>query len=488
MSFSYTVKIVDPLGIVDDAALAADALAALGAWGAVLSGGGSVDLEIDLNGAGNTSGRAGGAPGAVFQLGLDGAHFVEEAAATRELQVGSDVNGVGPDIIIGIDDTYARSLFFSLNPGAAIPSDKTDGLSVLMHEIGHGLGISGYTDPVTGILPATLESPWDRLLSRSGGAVFFNGPAASALYGGPVPVTADDTFGEADFHVGNHITDPLVGQDLMNGVSFKLGVRYPIDLLDIAMENDVGNPLSFLGEIELSYGILAREPTLSIFSAADLSALTTLSDRTVTGAITIADAIKAVVAMVASTSEVATLAYEFFTGKAPSAAGMDFLVSPDGPNPNNLNAAYYQSFSLENRYINFAVNLGKVGEGEAAFNAKYGGLSLFEATRTAYATIFGEAPSDAKLHAILDPTTVLNGQTFTRSDYFAYYGGDGPNGLGTKAAMVGYLLAEAEKADVGVYAKSNDAFLTDVALHNAPFGVDLVGVYNQPGFVFHPGP
>jgi serralysin len=86
-----------------------------------------------------------------------------------------------------------------------------------------------------------------------------------------------------------------------------------------------------------------------------------------------------------------------------------------------------------------------------------------------------------------DPTTVLNGQTFTRSDYLAYYGQDGANGIGTKAAMVGYLLAEAEKADLGVYAKSNDAFLTDVALHNAPFGVDLVGAYNQPGFVFHPG-
>jgi serralysin len=166
---------------------------------------------------------------------------------------------------------------------------------------------------------------------------------------------------------------------------------------------------------------------------------------------------------------------------------MDFLVSPTGPNANNLNSSYYQSFSLENRYINFAVNLGKVGEGKAAFTTDYGNLSLFEATRTAYAKIFGEAPSDTKLHAILDPTTVLNGVTYTRSDYFAYYGLDGQNGIGTKAAMVGYLLAEAVKADVGTYALSNDAFLTEVALHSAPFGVDVVGVYSQPGFVFHPG-
>lgn len=198
-------------------------------------------------------------------------------------------------------------------------------------------------------------------------------------------------------------------------------------------------------------------------------------------------ALASVVQSAGATTSVATLAYEFFTGKVPGAAGMDYLVSPTGPNPNNLNSAYYQSFGLENRYINFAVNLGKAGEGNAAFAAKYSVLSLFEATRQAYATIFGDAPSDAKLHAILDPTTVLNGVTYTRADYFAYYGLDGPNGIGTKAAMVGYLLAEAVKADLGTYALSNDAFLNDVALHNAPFAIDLVGVYAQPGFIFHPG-
>jgi hypothetical protein len=41
----------------------------------------------------------------------------------------------------------------------------------------------------------------------------------------------------------------------------------------------------------------------------------------------------------------------------------------------------YQDFNLENRYINFAVNLGKLGEGKDAFAAHYGTLSLFDATR-----------------------------------------------------------------------------------------------------------
>jgi serralysin len=234
--------------------------------------------------------------------------------------------------------------------------------------------------------------------------------------------------------------------------------------------------------VQLAGGVTVANPA---FTAANF--VLPIASQIQSGLITQAQAGTMLAALGAATSSVATLSYEFFTGKAPSSGGMDFLVSPTGPNANNLNSAYYQSFSLENRYINFAVNLGKVGEGKTAFTAAYGALSLFEATRTAYAKIFGEAPSDTKLHALLDPTTVLNGQTFTRADYFAYYGGDGANGIGTKAAMVGYLLAEAVKADVGTFALSNDAFLADVALHNAAFGVDLVGQYSQPSFVFHPG-
>jgi serralysin len=179
-----------------------------------------------------------------------------------------------------------------------------------------------------------------------------------------------------------------------------------------------------------------------------------------------ADAITQVIKATAGASAVAVLSYEFFTGKTPTAAGMDYLVSPTGPNPNNLNSAYYQAFNIENRYINFAVNLGKYGEGATAFTANYGALSLFDATRKAYATIFGLIPTDDKIHALID----------TRADYFASYGGDGAGGQGTKAAMVGWLMAEAVKADVGVYAKSADAMFADQATHNV-FGVDLIGVY-----------
>jgi Ca2+-binding RTX toxin-like protein len=195
------------------------------------------------------------------------------------------------------------------------------------------------------------------------------------------------------------------------------------------------------------------------------------------GALTPLTALNQTIKTAGATTSVATLAYQFFTGKIPSQGGIDYLVSPTGPNGNNLNSAYYQSFNTENRYINFAVNLGKFGEGAAGFATGYGGLSLFEATRKAYAAIFGSAPTDTKVHALID----------TRADYFALYGGDGVEGLGTKAAMVGWLLAEAQKADIGVIARSNDAWLADLADGDAPFAVDLLNPsngYYKADFIF----
>ena len=192
-------------------------------------------------------------------------------------------------------------------------------------------------------------------------------------------------------------------------------------------------------------------------------------------------AIAQVIKAADATTSVAVMSYQFFTGKTPTTAGMDYLIAPDGPNANNLNSAYYQYFDYGNRYINFAMNLGKVGEGATAFAASYGALTLADATRKAYAAIFGLSPTDQKLHDLLDASFVLNGQTMTRADYFAYYGQDGLNGQGTKAAMVGWLLGEAAKADVGVYAKSLAAFYAD-ELTREVFGVDLIGSYAKPEY------
>jgi Ca2+-binding RTX toxin-like protein len=202
-----------------------------------------------------------------------------------------------------------------------------------------------------------------------------------------------------------------------------------------------------------------------------------LTAKIAAGAITQAGAITEVVKAADATTSVASLAYQFFTGKIPGQGGIDFLVSPTGPNSTNLNSSYYAQFDTVNRYINFAVNLGKNSEGKDAFAAKYGTLSLFDATKEAYKAIFGGTPTDAKIHALID----------SRTDYLASYGGDGVSGIGTKAAMVGFLLAAAATEDVGVMARSNDAWLTDLADGSAPFAIDILDPakgYYKADFIF----
>ena len=202
-----------------------------------------------------------------------------------------------------------------------------------------------------------------------------------------------------------------------------------------------------------------------------------LSTRFAAGTMTGAQGLKEVVDQADATTSVASLTYQFFTGKVPTKGGIEFLIAPDGGNAANLNSAYYAQFNTVNRYINFAVNLGKNGEAKDSFAASYAGLSLFDATRKAYAAIFGGTPSDAKVHALIDD----------RVDYLASYGGDGATGIGTKAAMVGFLLAAAATENLGVMARSNDAWLADLADGAAPFAVDILDPakgYYKTDFIF----
>ncbi|WP_143324432.1 matrixin family metalloprotease [Caulobacter sp. FWC2] len=231
--------------------------------------------------------------------------------------------------------------------------------------------------------------------------------------------------------------------------------------------------LSAFPALKVAYGSLLRTAGVEMTHLA----IADLSLRVGKGQINSAQAMGQILATADSTTSVASINYQFFTGKVPSLGGIDFLISPTGPNATNLNSVYYAQFDTVNRYINFAVNLGKNGEAKDSFAAKYGSLSLIDATKEAYKTIFGASPTDAKAHALIDG----------RIDYLAYYGGDGPNGVGTKAAMVGFLLAAAATEDVGVMAKSNDAWLTDLSDGSAPFAINILDPangYYKADFIF----
>ncbi|WP_454719105.1 FG-GAP-like repeat-containing protein [Caulobacter segnis] len=321
----------------------------------------------------------------------------------------------------------------------------------------------------------------DVIFGGAGDDTLNGGDGADILVGGAGADLIDGGTGIDEARYGGRAADYAIGVSA-NGWTVADNRANPRDGADTLINVETlvfADKTMSLGDAKVG---LAIASLLRANAAAGAGGTLTadLSSKVAAGAMTQAAAIADVVKVADHTTSVATLSYLFFTGKIPGQAGVDYLVSPTGPNGNNLNSAYYQTFNLENRYINFAVNLGKVGEGNAKFTADYGSLSLFDATKKAYAAIFGATPTDTKVHALID----------TRVDYFASYGGDGSNGIGTKAAMVGWLLAEAEKADVGVMARSNAAWLTDLADGTAPFAIDILDPakgYYRADFIFGGG-
>ena len=174
------------------------------------------------------------------------------------------------------------------------------------------------------------------------------------------------------------VIDGIDGLDTLAGIEF-LSIGQ-----ETIMLGTLASPI-----LEAYRNISRLDPNLDQIELRDFAALASSAG--------VADALPSIIDMVDDTTAVAVISYQFFTGKTPTQGGLNYLInSPNAINSNDLNNSYYQTFNVENRYINFAVNLGKLGEGRAAFQAEYGALSLFDATKNAYIEIFGTAAFRSK--------------------------------------------------------------------------------------------
>lgn len=207
-----------------------------------------VDLTVSINFAALAT-STGRSLGSAFVGTLGSGMTLWEQGAAHELRTGVDINGALPDIefSIGAFGYLQSELWFDPDPwlrSAAVPADRTDAMSVLLHEWGHALGFNGWMDGSTGALPGSYASTYDaQIVPQSGPGgmtLVFQGAQAMSLYGAAVPLT----FGNYA-HVGN--SDGRGGADLipdlMNGEVFYRGTRYQISALDLAMLADVGLPV-----------------------------------------------------------------------------------------------------------------------------------------------------------------------------------------------------------------------------------------------------
>ncbi|GBU17528.1 MULTISPECIES: hypothetical protein [Methylobacterium] len=248
MTFAYTVTVVDSVGHSYDAALQADTLAAAAEWSRNLYGRGTIDIQVTVSN--NTSiGTANGGPATSVYAGTQNGIMVYRGGAEHELRTGIDPNGSAPDILITIDPNFiTRYLYLDPNPAnpSPVPSNLGDGIGVLEHEIGHGLGIIGYRDDDTGAL-SNAASPWDLLVRlNADGSADFTGANAVAAYGGAVHVTTERNA-EQFYHLGSSRSD-AIATDLMSGYGLATGQTHRVSTVDLGIMADLG--LSVYGSLD----------------------------------------------------------------------------------------------------------------------------------------------------------------------------------------------------------------------------------------------
>lgn len=159
----YTIMIVDTYNRLgsDRPAVESNLRAALDEWGRYIYGLAPLDVEVQVVGR-TASGRFSGRSECAVDVDYNGQRVLEEGAP-HKLRTGNDPNGAKPDVIIEVEAEFMRrSYWIDPEPRARttpVPPGKIDLVTVFAHELGHGLGINGRRNLVTGQVPARVPLP-----------------------------------------------------------------------------------------------------------------------------------------------------------------------------------------------------------------------------------------------------------------------------------------------------------------------------------------
>lgn len=234
-----------------------------------------------------------------------------------------------------------------------------------------------------------------------------------------------------------------------------------------------------------------KDDLLSIYKNANLGVAASGDDLVkidsyTGGSYTAEQAKAATLALLSDTTSVAIMTYQAFTGHAPSAAGLSYLVN-SSTSTTDLNDAYYAKFNQENRFINFSINLATgSGEGAASFAALYGNASYKDVVAAAYdkyignaaATAAGKDPASA-VAALSSDAVVAYLTTYVKNT--TGYTTDADIKMAVKAALVGEVLNAAISSGIGNFVKATNAMLTDLSdgtlSTDASGGVDILAAY-----------
>jgi hypothetical protein len=211
------------------------ALAGTRITAALLSSSGTVDvaISIDASASGRTIASAG--PGSGL-LGRDG--LVEFPAASK-LIGGTDTNGSRADIQLSLTPLFFDTSESYLGTANAVPAYRFDALTVLQHELTHGIVFNGFLD-AGGSSSSGYRTVYDTFVQWANGKPYFSGAVTQLVYGSALPLTPSGS-GSAIYHVDTS-AGGVLARDLM-GPTATDGLRVDYSAVDLAMMRDMGLPV-----------------------------------------------------------------------------------------------------------------------------------------------------------------------------------------------------------------------------------------------------
>lgn len=196
----------------------------------------------------------------------DQGNDIWEPGPLSVILTGSNLGGP-PDIFLDINSAFVESNYwFDPTPenrtDETVPRGKTDFVSIVLHELGHALGIAGPRNLNPGTSYGTLPgygNSMDELSYFAGDGnpldsqgrpnpMFFAGVKAAKEFGSDVPLShvgPNHRLHSQDFyHLGTCGDPAILTGALMNGCTVPVdGTRLQITPLDLAILEDLGYPL-----------------------------------------------------------------------------------------------------------------------------------------------------------------------------------------------------------------------------------------------------
>ncbi|MRX11535.1 DUF4214 domain-containing protein [Pseudoduganella sp. FT25W] len=222
---------------------------------------GSTTLNVTVSVSATSTGRFAGGGANYAEYTTENGLNILKAEAAAEFAAGANLNGSAADLTIYVDPTssYFKGLYFdggAYDAPRSVPNTMTDGLSVVLHELMHGLGINSYRDTATTQYNGIWRTVWDKYVTSANGKLYLDMPNFASHGIDPVEVSST-SVSQNNSHLGD-ATNLQAGylDDIMNGLYFYGGHHYEMSQLDVLILQGLGYTVTMPDNLALSDGSL----------------------------------------------------------------------------------------------------------------------------------------------------------------------------------------------------------------------------------------